>query len=265
MNYFRAILQKDERSQRALDITTEAILLNPANYTVWYYRRLILDSINGDWKKELEFVSEQAEDKPKNYQIWYHRQVVVEKLGTPGNELEFTEVILEDDSKNYHAWAHRQWVIKKFNLWDKELEYTAKLIQSDIKNNSAWNQRYFVISHFGLTPERINEEIQFTLGKITISQDNESAWNYLLGLTKGKKLSDFPAIEEFCTSKKNEWKRCAFVVSTLVDCYEEANTPEKLSLAIEYCEILLKGLDDIHKKYWTWRKQELEKQRSTLV
>lgn len=38
MNYFRAIWFSRECSQRALDLTAEAIELNPANYTAWYER-----------------------------------------------------------------------------------------------------------------------------------------------------------------------------------------------------------------------------------
>lgn len=71
MDYFRAIVQKDERSERALELTHEAINLNAANYTAWYYRRLCLEATNADLKAELQYVGEKATENPKNYQIWY--------------------------------------------------------------------------------------------------------------------------------------------------------------------------------------------------
>jgi len=252
MNYFRAILEKDERSSRALEVVTRTIKYNSGCYTAWYFRRLLLESLKSDLKIELQYCTEMAKDHQKNYQVWFHRKWLVEKLQDPNGELEFTAHILHEDAKNYHAWSHRQWCIKTFKLWDNELEYVEGLIALDVRNNSAWNQRYFVIYHLfpGLPKDVIQKEIAYAISKISTSPNNECGWNYMIGMCKGHKLTDFEAILSFAFEKESKWPHCANLLSLLIDIADENMDYEK---AIAFCNRLVNGVDDIHKKYWAYR------------
>ncbi|KZV35847.1 farnesyl protein transferase subunit A [Dorcoceras hygrometricum] len=131
MDYFRAVYLADERSPRVLQLTQEAISLNSGNYTVWQFRRVILEALNVDLHEELEFVTSIIRGSSKNYQIWHHRRWIAEKLGTDvaGRELVFTKEIFSQDAKNYHAWSHRQWVLQCLGGWEDELAYCDELLE----------------------------------------------------------------------------------------------------------------------------------------
>ncbi|XP_056637659.1 protein farnesyltransferase/geranylgeranyltransferase type-1 subunit alpha [Diorhabda sublineata] len=258
-DYFRAIVQKKEISERALELTQTAASLNPANYTVWQYRRDILKGLKKDLYEELNYIEKVILRQSKNYQVWHHRKILVELLQDPSKEKAFTETVLLKDAKNYHAWQHRQWVIKTFKLFDGELDYVDELISTDVRNNSAWNQRYFVINNTtGFTEEILDKEIDYTLFHIKNVTENESAWNYLRGLLLHNKggLSTNKKVTEFCNTLYESGNRSPFLLAIIVDmCFEcitegAGDSKYTLELAKQLCEDLINKYDTIRANYW---------------
>ncbi|KAL6067607.1 Protein farnesyltransferase/geranylgeranyltransferase type-1 subunit alpha [Balamuthia mandrillaris] len=265
MDYFRAIVHKDERSARALGLTAEVIKLNAANYTAWYYRRLVLEALDSDVTKELGWTAAIAADNPKNYQIWYHRRALVERTRDPSLELDFTAQMIDEDSKNYHAWAHRQWVLQTFGLWDGELVYIDQKLQEDRRNNSAWNQRYFVIANTkdsSSIPVR-EEEIKYALSYVQKAPNNPSPWHYLKGQFRGIRFGDIAWVKDTCVEYKERYPTTPHAPSLLVDIYEEEDTVESLTAALQECQLLAEKLVPHHKKYWNYRTQQIQSKLSS--
>jgi len=197
MNYLRAVLRANELSARALKLTSICLKLNPANYTVWHFRRRCLQNLSSSpstkfapesIQSDLEFSSKLGGSNPKNYQIWYHRRALLEPtfeaemikqkegkekgkededdiIQKAKEELNYINGVLENDGKNYHAWSHRQWVLRTIcfppSIYNSELDYVHKLILDDPRNNSAWNHRWF-ITHKGCTRKPLSslEDVQ---------------------------------------------------------------------------------------------------------
>nr|CAG4641817.1 EOG090X08PK [Eurycercus lamellatus] len=270
-NYFRAVTQSNEVSERAFQLTTDALNLNPANYTVWQFRRILIKGLSKDLKDELLFVRRIIEDHPKNYQVWHHRRVLVEWLGDASNELRLTEIVLAQDAKNYHAWQHRQWVLDTFKLFDNELVFVEHLLEEDIRNNSAWNQRYFVVKQTtGFTEDIINRELNFTVERIKKVCCNESAWNFLRGILSHHStgLNGHPVVEELCQYLESQNSRVPFYLAFLVDRMEESmktnasSSKELLPKADQLLQSLATETDPIRREYWLFLSRYLNSEFS---
>lgn len=259
MDLFRGIQRKGEISERVLELTTELLSINPANYTVWKYRRDCLKNLRSDLREELKYMDNFAEDNPKNYQIWYHRRAVVELLGDGSTEKEFTRKVFEVDSKNYHAWAHRQWAVLTYGLNEGELDYTTHLIDNDCFNNSAWNHRWFIIHLSGsVSVEVLDSEVRFCFDNIIKAPKNDSVWNYARGLYR-KHADVRKLIEDRCLELKDRFEASEPSISSpplyslLADILENKKMWESALRCIE----CLMVQDKLRAKFWRRRYEKV--------
>ncbi|XP_013191283.1 protein farnesyltransferase/geranylgeranyltransferase type-1 subunit alpha [Amyelois transitella] len=275
-DYFRAVLKNNEKSERALQLTKDAVELNPANYTVWQYRRDLLQALGADLRSELDYVEAVIKNSPKNYQVWHHRRMLVEWLQDPSLELELTGDALLQDPKNYHAWQHRQWAMKTFGLFDREMDFVDNLISEDVRNNSAWNQRYFVVNnHLGWSDLIVQKEICYTLEKIKFVKNNESAWSYLRGVMLHDKrgMNGNAVVTSFCDELYKHKCRSPYLLAFIIDVCDEAikkgetNTFHNADRAITLCHALSTKYDKIRSKYWNYicdKFKKLQKEENGL-
>jgi protein farnesyltransferase/geranylgeranyltransferase type-1 subunit alpha len=280
-DYMRAILKADERSARALELTSICLRLNPANYTVWHFRRLCLEKIgltDERIQQDLELAAELGGSNPKNYQIAFHRRFLLEASGeldeeVARRELNYIATVLSEDGKNYHMWSSRQWIIRKVasdQMYLDEIKFSHELIAEDCRNNSAWNQRWFAV-HKGtrdiLPAEISHREADYAIEIAAIDPYNESPWRYLIGIIKEQKspsmvddyLKATTDVKQALVDADRDPEACANLNSARIDLLEMNGSNEALVMAIELCNAMSAKYDLIRRKYWDFRVTELEK------
>ncbi|KAF5329979.1 hypothetical protein D9611_010404 [Ephemerocybe angulata] len=283
--YFRAIVKKEEKSPRVLELTEAVIRMNPGHYSAWQYRYETLLAIGAPLDVELKLMDELAVKYLKSYQVWHHRRLLVTLTRKPIPELAFITRSLADDTKNYHTWSYRQWLLAYFNdeedMWAGELDFVEQLLGQDIRNNSAWHHRFFVVWASGVREgdedrERVfKRELVYVKQNISLAPNNASAWNYLRGVLEHNKVSfarvaDFvkPYTLPYDSSKKDIVDvdnpppapsadlPAVPAIEFLADVYERVGDKESVLQAVELWKSLANEHDTIRKKYWEHRVRE---------
>ncbi|QDS67447.1 hypothetical protein FKW77_000480 [Venturia effusa] len=266
MSYLRAVMARNERSERVLDLTEDIIGMNPAHYTVWLYRARVLFHLSLPLRNEIQWLNPTSLKHQKNYQIWHHRQTIIDRLNDPTGEQEFITEMFALDSKNYHVWSYRQWLVKRFALWDEgEVEACELLLKMDVRNNSAWNHRWFVV--FGRdegaaalkNESLVQRELEYTKSQIRSAPQNQSPWNYLQGLARQamdpaaisySSLKEFAS--EFASLDDPDNVQSSHALDMLANIL--AKEGGKSTEAAQALDLLANKYDPIRENYWNYRK-----------
>ncbi|KAI5954731.1 BET4 [Candida theae] len=156
-------------NDESFNATTSLLQLNPEFYTIWNYRREIIENAYGSnhaqltqiLNDELKFVMAQLRKFPKVYWIWNHRRWCLFKLVDLkqvnwGFEFKTVGKMLELDQRNFHGWQYRRFVVENLELEKlksdqgddevlrlnlDEFDYTTAKISIDFSNFSAWHNR----------------------------------------------------------------------------------------------------------------------------
>ena len=281
--YFRAVVAAGETSARALQLTEEVILANPAHYTAWEWRWRCLAAAGSDLDVEEPFLRRCTAENPKNYQLWNYRRRLALARGPSScaqQEMEAAAATLAVDSKNYHAWAHRQALVAAWGLWEAELAFTEAALADDVRNNSAWNQRFFILTRrhstrpsadaadgayqLPLFAEVAQDELHCVGEALRRAPDNGSTWAYLRGLLTlpgglNALLSD-ERIPDLCCKALQQLPSCSPALAMLSEVYRKRaavalreDHPVAASSSKSHADAVATALevaDPLRRQYW---------------
>lgn len=261
MGILLALMEAEEYSERALQLTQKGIELLASHYTIWSYRFNIVQRLDVDLVSELNWCEEIALDNQKNYQIWNYRQLVIQLLCEadatkfdPHREYPIMEAMLEDDPKNHHVWSYRKWLVDTFQLHNdpKEIAFVDECLARDVRNNSAWTHRFFLFRHRG----NVEDEIAYAKQAIELSPQNPLSWSYLEALYKAanKPLSE---LETFCQAFAGDGASQPVTSLFALEMMARIHRNTDAARADAIYQLLATKYDPIRKNYWEYLRSSL--------
>jgi len=194
-----AVLAK--RSTQALDeeayqLSAKLLEINPDFYSLWNYRRDILNHFFETKPKEqlapveLKLTEAALMKNPKSYGAWHHR-VWTLQLGVSSlqKEIELCGKMLTLDSRNFHCWNYRRIVADmayKAGLLtpSDEFAYTTEQINKNFSNYSAWHYRSVLVPQLPMMDNAqqfkqfMDKEFQYVQNAFATDPADQSSWLY---------------------------------------------------------------------------------------
>lgn len=165
-----------EYTPESLQKVSELLSNNPEYYTVWNYRRRLLQH---------EFAQAASSDS---------NEAAVERIAALiKNDLQFLIPLLRSFPKCYWIWNYRLWILDEARrllpldlartFWQEELALVGKMLNLDSRNFHGWGYRHFVVESLeGLGPDgrksMAPEEFEYAKKMISTNLSNFSAWHY---------------------------------------------------------------------------------------
>ncbi|KAK4555520.1 Rab geranylgeranyltransferase [Recurvomyces mirabilis] len=180
-------VRSKDYSNDTFQATSLLLTQNPEYYSIWNYRRLLLQDV---------FAREQdREEQPETKDI---EAAEKEGLSPPQREisllikedLQFLVPLLKQYPKCYWIWNHRSWLLgtatrtlpsrHSVELWRGELGLVSKMLSLDSRNFHGWGYRREVVAEIERlsASSMVEKEFAYTTKMIQTNLSNFSAWHY---------------------------------------------------------------------------------------
>ncbi|KAF2162381.1 hypothetical protein M409DRAFT_27389 [Zasmidium cellare ATCC 36951] len=187
-NVVEKIKAKDY-SNTTLQLTGALLKQNPEYYTIWNYRRMILEDV---FQKELEANRDSAQAEEGDAMaaakagLTLAQQEIVLLIK---EDLQFLLPLLKQFPKCYWIWNHRRWLLTTatkhvpshvtLELWKGELGLVSKMLSLDSRNFHGWNYRRVTVQYLEELSDKsmVEPEFEYTTKMIQSNLSNFSAWH----------------------------------------------------------------------------------------